>query len=549
MGKPHKNKKDYSVKVQPIALAIKNEPASYLFEIDNKVLDLTRYKLDPNIIEDIGWAFAKVIWRKRNEIAAPTTDLIMYAIDRFYEFLESKPKITKVSDLDQTHINDFIYWLKNVATLRNSSGEPLSESSKRRIWGYIRESLVSFIEEDPTLQDIELPTQVFDANEGIPFKSYSKNELNQIAKASFKESREVVNGLGKRRAFESGYVRKLIPHAIQVLIKTGINPEVLFDMDITSQSIKSSHILNSSRLILPVKKRSGKSQNIELLDELADGVRIKNDVVRLLEQVENLTSELRQSLPNESSLKQKLWLVKDDNGKIDMFNNFRYYMSLQLFSKRNNILDDSGNTLVINFRRFRPTFAEQILKINGGNLRDLQKRLGHSHIRTTMGYLDPNLDERKESFHYAGQAMVNWALKEEKSPSLNQISEKLEISQDDANKLIKGEFNVTVGKCKNPFDSPLKGVKKGEFCTQYLACFRCHYSVILKEDGHRLFSFYHWLKSKRLVLGEQKWQESYGWIIEIIDNEIAPKLGDSDWISLMKNEAEKNPFPMWLRDQ
>lgn len=165
-----------------------------------------------------------------------------------------------------------------------------------------------------------------------------------------------------------------------------------------------------------------------------------------------------------------------------------------------------------------------------------------------MGYLDPQLDERKEAFHYTGVAMVDWVLKGETSSSSKIVAENLNISEENAGKLISGEFNIGVGKCINPFDSPLKGVKKGEFCTQYMACFKCHYSVIMKEDAHRLFSFYHWLISKRVLLGEQKWQESYGWIIEIIDNEIAPKLGDSEWVLLMKDEAEKNPFPLWSND-
>ncbi|MBF4989450.1 phage integrase SAM-like domain-containing protein [Methylophilus sp. 14] len=547
MGTPHKNKKDYSMKSQPIESAVKNEPGSYKFEIDGELLDFSKFKLSALKHEDIGWALAKVTWRKRNEISAATAQTYWYSIDRFFEFLTTQKSTPKVSEINQLLINDFIYWLNSVATLRLSTSDPLAESSKRKIWGHIREYFMSLADEDRTFQNLELPTHVFDSDSGESFKPYSKNELIQISKASFSDTRKIVNGTSK--IYRSAYIGELIPHAIRILIKTGINPEVLFDLDITSISVKSSHILNSSRLILPIKRRSGKSQNISLQDEESDGIRVKSNVIRLLEEVENLTEATRKILPSNSPLKNKLWLVRGEGGKIDIFSNFSYYMSLQAFSKRHDIVDDSGDRLVINFRRFRPTFAEEILRINGGDVRDLQKRLGHSHLRTTMGYLDPNLEERKEAFHYSGLALVNWVFKDEKPSSLKLVAEDLDISEENASKLISGEFNVSVGKCKNPFDSPLQGVKKGDFCTQYLACFRCHYSVILKEDGHRLFSFYHWLISKRALVGDQKWQESYEWIIDIIDNEIAPKLGDSECVLSMKREAELNPFPMWSREQ
>ena len=116
---------------------------------------------------------------------------------------------------------------------------------------------------------------------------------------------------------------------------------------------------------------------------------------------------------------------------------------------------------------------------------------------------------------------------------------------DAAEKLADGDFNMAAAKCKDPFDSPLKGVKKGELCTEYLACFRCGNCVVLKEDSHRLFSFYHWLTSKKAVLGVEKWQATYGWVIDIINNDIAPQLGDEKWVAEEKRKAKEAPFPMW----
>ncbi len=548
MGTPQRNKKNYSMASQPIELAIRNEPESYLIEIDGKFLDFKKFKLCSDRKQDIGWAFVKAIWRKRNDISASTAVAHRCSIVRFYEFLREHKRATRVAHIKQQIVDDFIFWLN--AVLRKSDKQPLSETSKRKTWGHIREHLNTFMEDDSYGLDLELPEQVFDSKEGISFKPYSEYELSQIARASFADSRKAINGALNTELFysRSPYIGQLIPHAIQISIKTGINPEVLFNLDIPSKSVMHSEMLNSSRLILPVKARSGKSQNIAMNDEVVDGLRVRNNVVRLLEEVGKLTEETRRLLPSDSALKNKLWLVKTYDGKVTVFNNCSYYMSLQAFSKKHDIKSDKNERLVINFRRFRPTFSEQILKLNGGNLRDLQKRLGHSNLRTTMSYLDPNLAERKKAFNYAGQAMERWAF-QGNSGSPVEVANQLDISIENAEKLIDGEFNTNVGKCKNPLDSPLKGIKKGEVCHQYTECLRCPHCVVLKEDSNRLFSFYHWLMFKRETLGLETWEKNYSWIINNIDTVIAPALGDAEWIEMAKNEAKKNPFPIWRLDQ
>lgn len=550
MGAPHRNRKDYVMPGSTVTTAIENNPPGYSFEISGELLNFEQFKQFDDKSKDIAWGFAVVAWRKRNDISAATAVSHFVAIDRFFEHLRGEVGALSLQSINQEVVSYFVYWIKNVATKRLDSNEPLSETSRRKIWGIIRDYFNDLMRFGMIDADIDLPIQVFDSSQGESFKPYSKNEVQQILTACQHDrnlvlrGKEIVNFAYGR----SAYLAKLIPHALLISLRTGLNPEVLFDMDVTEHSLKPSHLLNSTRLILPVKNRSGRSQNIELVEENIDGIRVKSNVVRLLEEVEKLTQGARNSLPDGNPLKTKLWLVTSDEGRSDVLNNYSYYMSLQSFAKRHNITDSGGNLVELNFRRFRPTFAEAMLKINGGDVRDLQKRLGHAHIRTTMGYLDPNLEERKEAFKYAGKAMVDWALNGGKKPSLSDIAAELDVSLDVAEKFANGDFNMGVAKCKNPFESPLKGIKKGELCTEYLACFRCGNCVVLQEDSHKLFSFYHWLISKHHVLGSEKWQSTYGWIIKIIDHDIAPKLGSPEWIDSEKRKAQNNPFPMWPAD-
>lgn len=532
-----------------VAEAVENLPPGYSFEIAGKLLDFEQFKQFDDKSKDIAWGFAVVAWRKRNDMLSATATFHMVAIDRFFEYIRYEVGILSIQDISQGVVDYFVYWIKHQAAKRLDSNEPLSETSRRKIWGVIKDYLNDLIRFGIVDSEIELPTHIFDASQVESFKPYGQNEVQQILTACQQDRLAVLRGEVIAPAKNgTSYLAQLIPHALLVSLRTGLNPEVLFEMEVTAHSLKPSHILNSTRLILPIKHRSGRSQNVELTDESVNGVRVRNNVVRLIQEVEKFTQPARNSLPNGDPMRRKLWLIAADDGRVDVFNKFSYYLSLQSFAQRHRIKSDEGKIIELNFRRFRPTFAEAILKINGGDVRDLQKRLGHAHIRTTMGYLDPNLEDRKEAFKYAGTVMVDWALKGNKAPAPSDIAKSLGVSIDSAEHLAKGDFNMGIAKCKNPFESPLKGKKSGELCTEYLACFRCGNCVVLKEDSPRLFSFYNWLISKQQVLGAEKWKSTYGWIIEIIDHDIAPKLGNQEWIDSEKRKAQENPFPMWSSD-
>lgn len=549
MGNVFRKKKDYNLSPKVANLVVANEPTGYAFEIKGVDFDFTPFIRNKEQDIDIAWAFARAFWVRRNECAIDTHKTDFQHTRRFFEYLQKEsPRTISIHDINSDLLHDYLYWLKFLAQKKSDDGNKfLTETTRRKAWGTVRTLIQRLQIESILSHEIDLPHNNFANATEESFKPYSNNERKQIIAACKKDILHLrKHGKAFDKEISSNILSHLIPHALLISLRTGINPEVLFELPVTKYCIKSSNLLNSERLILPIKIRSGHSQNISLttVESTGDSVRIKTRITELLREVEALTDDIRVDLDDSNPLKKKLWLT-GKYGDVMIFRDRTYYTSLQIFVKRHEIIGDDKKPLVLNFRRFRPTFAEAILKANGGDVRDLQNRLGHLNIRTTMGYLDPNLDGRKKNFAFSGKAMQVWALGTETNPDIQSIADSLGIDLDSARSLVSGDFNMGATKCKNPLNSPLNKVKEGDICTNFLACFRCGNCVVLKEDANRLFSFYHWILHKKMVLGQQKWTDTYQWIVDIIDQDIAPQLGDDAWIQGKKAEAKAKPFPMW----
>jgi hypothetical protein len=68
--------------------------------------------------------------------------------------------------------------------------------------------------------------------------------------------------------------------------------------------------------------------------------------------------------------------------------------------------------------------------------------------------------------------------------------------------------------------------------------------VIFEDDLHRLFSFYYALLAERPRLSGQDWTTTYGWVIRVIDEVIAPQF-PAEEIQAAKTRARANPHPLW----
>jgi hypothetical protein len=68
--------------------------------------------------------------------------------------------------------------------------------------------------------------------------------------------------------------------------------------------------------------------------------------------------------------------------------------------------------------------------------------------------------------------------------------------------------------------------------------------VIFEDDLHRLYSFYYALLAEQPRLSEQDWAKTYGWVIRVIDEAIAPQF-PAEKIQGAKSRARAHPHPLW----
>jgi hypothetical protein len=201
------------------------------------------------------------------------------------------------------------------------------------------------------------------------------------------------------------------------------------------------------------------------------------------------------------------------------------------FAKRHSFKGDNGEQIKLQLSRFRPTCAESFHRLSGGDVMQTAARLGNSPDIASRHYLGFTIPGRQR-FHLMQSSMVE-----------------LYVSAGDREaaieRLVRGEWNTAVACCTNP----LKGEKApgdGTVCQETLKCFLCRNMVVSGEDLHRLMSFRETLLYARDFLTPEDWAKKYGWIVRVIDEEIAPRFEKSA-VEEAREMAIREPHPCWAR--
>ncbi len=497
--------------------------------------------------ENLAYHFSVVFWQRRHDVALETKKNHWNSYKTFWQFLDAVyPKLTNVKELTSEVIQSFIVWLSytkiQLGRWDKQAGELTSQGTQHKMYSVIKGVIWRLIANDIICQDIELPVIAFrnmeyNSKQAAP---YSRAERQRIVDACKKEIIKIKeNKLHKER------VGMHVPYMLLIALRTGMNAQPLLDLQI--DSLKPS-ILDGRMMLSTYKNRGYSSQNIEVSETEAYHAPITKRVASLFEEAAGHTITLRLHAPEE--LKQALWLIRDryDEDKTTYAKPNAIYLAIQKFVKNYDLRNDQGKPLNLNFRRLRPTFAHALLRINGGDLRDLQRRLNHKNIATTMRYLDPEQDEFKSSFKHQGLVMQSWVKGDNGDVNVNEMAQKLNITIDEAKKIISGANDMLVGSCKNPFDSPFKK-NSDSACTNFMACFRCPNQIITQDDLHKVFSFYWYLLSKKAMIPVNAWDKAYAWIIRIIDEDIVPQIDPELDIDAIKKNAHSNPHPAWANTE
>ncbi|MGZ7160402.1 MAG: site-specific integrase, partial [Methanobacterium sp.] len=479
---------------------VEDLPLGWKFEINDKSWDFEELAKWGDR-KDLAYWFSVIFWRLRSVHKDDTRILYWYSFKKFWEFLEyTELNICKPEEIDSDTLFFFNSWLINQKYLVNykekeAGIDSLASSTKRKIFGNIKQTIKRLISINITRSDLCLPNYVYsDSNinseKTIPF---SKSERNRIVHAC-KEEFELI---AAKKITNNRHI--YVPYILTLALRTGFNLQPL--LDLTVDSIRPSIL--DGRLEVSIKKNRGySSQRISVQDDDTDeSVFVSKRIGSLICDLIKITDTLRKLAPR--NVAASIWLVSTPfDTDIRVMTAYETWVNIQRFRDKYQLKNDSGKPLQLNIRRMRPTFSQALLRINGGDIRDLQKRLNHKNISTTMNYLDANQDEFKSSFHFRGIIMQNVFT----SGSPEELALQLQCSLQEAQEMLLGNNKMVVGSCRNPFASPFKQTDDVTPCTRFMACFRCQNQVITQGDLHKIFSFYWFLLHKKSIMPEHAWQ-------------------------------------------
>lgn len=533
------SKKSKTYEIQEIK-QIEDLPSGWVIEINEKSWN---FEILANWGDrsELAYWFSVSFWRHRLIFTNKTRQFYWFSYKKFWQFLDSSHiKVNSLQDLNSNLLLAFRSWLgMQHLTYEYKSraygvNHLYSQQSKRHIFGAIRKTLEHLISIDVLSKNFKLPENGFsktslNSKKTVPF---TQLERMRIVEACSKEFELIDLKIVDRHR------QIYVPFILTLAIRTGINLQPL--LDLTINSLQKSIL--DGRYELNLKKNRGYSSQKITLNEgegLDETAYVSKKILSLIERLIDISEPLRQQAPAKYS--DKIFLVTTKVDEIRSLTPDELWVNIQRFRDKYDLKDDDGRPLELNVRRMRPTFAHSILKINGGDIRHLQKSLNHKSINTTMGYLDANQEEFKSSFKFSGIIMQNTLAKS--TPET--LSSEIDCSIDEAEKMIAGHNQMTVSTCKNPNNSPVLKGDSETSCTKFMACFRCQNQVITQEDSHKVFSFYWWLLEKKNYMPSSAWAKGYEWIIRTIDNDIYPKLGLSLDVEKVKQDARVSPYPAW----
>jgi hypothetical protein len=195
--------------------------------------------------------------------------------------------------------------------------------------------------------------------------------------------------------------------------------------------------------------------------------------------------------------------------------------------------------------RLRTTFAEQVRRRSGGDLGLTSRLLGHRHPAITSHHYVAVTPEMERRFKFLGEALQDWATSEEQT-QVTELSGTLDLTPEAARQLLAGGWNTTVARCRDPFHGRYAPRGGEAVCEKFLHCFKCPSMVVFEDDLYRLFSFYFALLAERGRIGAYEWAKTYGWVIQVIDDEIVPRFS-LEVVVAARQRARENPHPVWRR--
>lgn len=203
--------------------------------------------------------------------------------------------------------------------------------------------------------------------------------------------------------------------------------------------------------------------------------------------------------------------------------------------EHNELSTQSGASIKISLRRWRVYYLTKRYRQHG-QLSKVSRDAAHTLSRTSLSYIDNDStkfiheqateDGIRAAFHVAKPQVVTVS-----SPAA--VSEKTGMNEIEAAKLLRGDQDVFFASCKDFYNRP--GGEKNTPCDKPWNCLGCSNAIITRHVLPRVIAFRNFLSHQRLELGDSDWNQKFGGVWKVLQEEIFPKFS-----SQALTEAERS---------
>jgi len=549
VGNVRRKRKDYRVE-RDSGGNVRDLPAGWTFILpyENTTRAYDFRSLRTGGRDELARQFRDAVWQLRYDLTGITLyDGIYRSLPIFWRFLDELDSrdraVQRLDQIDNTLLRAYVTWLH-----RHSS--VWAVASQKVYFDRIKRVLVNRLlrvpeEVHPDIRHRRFPRNPFphsnrDAN---PHTPYSASELERILQATRVDLVSMQSG-----NWDGPSTDVLAVHLVMIAARTGRNTTPLLEL---RRDCLQPHPLDSHRELLITHKRRGYATHLQAFKypdhdpNIIHEASVPHSVGELIRSLKRYTAPwVNEARPRD---REFLLLHRADGGphrgQITRLSTHGLGFRLQALVKRHRLEADNGQPLQLTLTRLRATFAMQVYRRSGGDLEVTRKLMGHVHVSTLPRHYLTVTPEQERSFKFLGEAMVDWVTNDD-SHNASRLAQDQALAGEDAHRLLTGAWNTSVARCKDPFNGLYAPRKAGEVCEKFLHCFKCPSMVIFADDLHRLFSFYYALLAERPHLSAHAWAKTYGWVIRVIDQAIAPQF-PADEIELAKTRAREHPHPIW----
>lgn len=313
---------------------------------------------------------------------------------------------------------------------------------------------------------------------------------------------------------------------LSIALRTGLNPTSILELN---TDCVQPHPIKNNRQLLISHKRRGRNTHIQTIRNSDYKERLKTimmDVSDIINLINHRNNEIRLNF----RITNLLFVFQSTGGNIgavNLLSNNTLNKCIDLFVINNELQNADNQPLTLNVMRLRKTFENRLWELSGQDPFVTASLAGHTVKVSNDFYLEAP-DEAKHNWRFMGELRNKELLSNSSHPLAN-------------------KENTPIAGCNNSQYGDY-APKDGSHCTKFMSCFRCSSFVVTEDDLYRLFSFYWLLIKERSLIGTKTWNRYYGYIINVINNQIFPHFDRQKVLHELQN-AKTTPHPFWRSNE